>query len=92
MDRKNRLYHTPSRKLRYRVTRWNLLGENVGVGRSVKSLHRAFMASPGHRENVMYSRFQHVGVGVRKDPDRIWVAIVFEAARNPGTRMRYCPR
>lgn len=90
MDNKNTLYHTPSSKLRWRVTRWNMLGENVGVGGDVASLHRAFMQSPAHRANVMRSSYQHVGVGVHRDDNHMWVTIVFEAHRDPGTRLRLC--
>ena len=87
MARNNRLYHTPSHKLRWRVTNWNILGENVGVGGSVDSLHVAFMASPAHKANILYSSFRHVGVGTKRKNGRLWVTVVFEAATNPGTRL-----
>ena len=90
MRKRMTLYHTPSAALRYRVTRWNALGENVGVGGAVSELHHAFMASPAHRENILRSRYQHVGVGVMKSEDYIWVTVVFEARRDPGTRLRMC--
>src|SRR5687768_1662583 len=41
MIRKNELHHTSSTALRNRVTNWVVLGENVGVGGSVSSLHEA---------------------------------------------------
>ena len=87
---KHTLYHTPSDKLRWRVTRWNMLGENVGVGGSVLDLHQAFMNSPAHRENILRGRYQHVGVGVKKSDNYIWVTVIFEARRDPGTRLRLC--
>ena len=90
MNRANSLYHTPSRKLGWRVTRWNHLGENVGAGQSVTSLHQAFMNSPSHRSNVLDRDFRHVGVGVAQDDNYMWVTIVFEAERNPGTRLKMC--
>lgn len=90
MKRKNSLYHTPNSKLAWRVTRWNMLGENVGVGGSVASLHQAFMNSPGHRANIVKSSYRHVGVGVHTKGDYIWVTVVFEARRDPGTRLRMC--
>jgi hypothetical protein len=34
------------------VTRWRTLGENVGMGETVSSLHRAFMHSRAHRKNI----------------------------------------
>ncbi len=91
MDSKNSLYHTPSFYLRHRVTRWRVLGENVGIGSTVKSLHRAFMASPAHKHNVLRSDFRHVGVGVNKsETGQIFVTVIFEGARDPGTRLRMC--
>jgi uncharacterized protein YkwD len=91
MDKHNSLYHTTSFDLRRRVTRWRVLGENVGIGQSVSSLHKAFMASPAHKRNVMRSDFHHVGVGVRRaDTGRIWVTIIFEGRKDPGTRLRMC--
>jgi uncharacterized protein YkwD len=91
MDKNNSLHHTSSFQLRRRVTRWRVLGENVGIGETVRSLHRAFMASPSHKQNVLRSDFHHVGVGVRRaDSGRIWVTIIFEGHRDPGTRLRMC--
>jgi hypothetical protein len=86
---RNLLYHTPSSSLIRRVTRWQILGENVGVGGSVGSLHEAFMGSRPHRANILYAKFRHVGVGVRKSHDgRMWVTVVFENRLDPGTRLR----
>ena len=90
MNRANSLFHTPSGKLGWRVTRWNHLGENVGAGQTVTALHQAFMNSPSHRSNVLGRDYRHVGVGVVKDDNYMWVTIVFEARRNPGTRLRMC--
>lgn len=87
MDRRNSLYHTPSSKLRRRVTNWSILGENVGVGGSVKSLHRAFMRSAPHRHNILDRNYRYIGVGRRRDGGTIWVTVIFEATRNPGTRL-----
>lgn len=89
MARTSVLEHTDTEKLKNRVTNWNILGENVGVGGTVSSLHRAFMDSPGHKANVLYNTFKRVGVGVKTDDDgRIWVAVLFEADKNPGTTLR----
>ncbi len=81
------LYHTPSTKLKRRVTNWTVLGENVGVGGDVDSLHKAFMNSPAHKANILYSSFRHVGIGVLKRDGRMWVTVIFEATKNPGTRL-----
>jgi uncharacterized protein YkwD len=91
MVARNSLHHTPSSVLKKRVTNWNWLGENVGVGGTVSSLHTAFMNSPAHRDNVLFGRFRHVGVGVRQDGDRMWVTVLFEAEKNPGTTLGMPP-
>lgn len=82
------LHHTPSATLRRRVTNWVVLGENVGVGGTVSSLHAAFMASPPHRENILHGPFRHVGVGTSIAAGQLWVTVIFEARKNPGTRLR----
>ena len=81
----NSLYHTSTSVLGRRVTNWILLGENVGVGGTVSSLHTAFMNSPAHRANILLSSFRHVGVGVVQSGDRLWVTVTFEARSDPGT-------
>lgn len=88
MVRSNTLYHTPSDKLRNRVTRWVILGENVGVGGTVDSLHEAFMNSPAHRDNVLHATYRHVGIGTRKADGRMWVTIIFEGVTDPGTPLQ----
>jgi uncharacterized protein YkwD len=88
MARKDLLYHTPGDRLTKKVTNWSTLGENVGVGNWVGELHDAFMASHGHRDNILYSGFTHVGVGVVIDKNnRMWVTVIFEGRTDPGTTM-----
>ena len=85
MVNKDLLHHTPSDTLRRRVTNWTILGENVGVGGTVGSLHTAFMNSTAHRANILLSDFRHVGVGVKKADGRLWVTVIFEARSDPGS-------
>ena len=87
MRRRNELHHTPEAKLRERVTRWEILAENVGRGASLDSLHEAFMESEAHRSNVTYEDFRHMGVGIARDGDVIWITVLFEAVEDPGTTM-----
>lgn len=87
MVKQDKLYHTPSDKLSKRVTNWTVLGENVGVGGDVQSLHAAFMASPAHADNVLYDSFRHMGVGTIKADGKLWVTVIFEAQTNPGTSL-----
>ena len=88
MANQARLYHTPDGRLGEKVTNWLVLGENVGVGNSVDELHDAFMDSAPHRENIMYSRYTYVGVGVVERDGRMWVTVTFEGRTDPGTTQR----
>ncbi|MDP9068735.1 MAG: CAP domain-containing protein [Actinomycetota bacterium] len=83
----NTLVHSTTTQLTRRVTNWTSLGENVGVGATVDSLHTAFMNSPAHRDNILHGPFNNVGVGVKKDGGRMWVTVIFETRGNPGTRL-----
>lgn len=72
------LYHNPSLAAVTGV--WEKLGENVGVGFDANELHDAFMASPGHRSNVL-GDFNYVGIGVETDADGLmWVTVIFMKA------------
>ncbi len=82
------LHHTPSATLQRRVTRWTRLGENVGVGSSVRAVQQAFMRSSDHRDNVLTRGFGHFGVGVHRADGRVWVTVTFSAGRNPGTTLK----
>jgi uncharacterized protein YkwD len=70
-----RLYHNPN--LARDVKNWRMAGENVGVGGDVATLHKAFMASTGHRANILDRDFTEVGVGTVYANGRLWVAEVF---------------
>lgn len=57
---------------------WRSLGENVGVGYSLGSIHNAFMGSSGHRANILNPAFNYAAVGVTQDGyGRYWVTEVF---------------
>lgn len=43
---------------------WSQLGENIGMGGNRESLHAQFMASSGHRANLLNPIYDKVGVGV----------------------------
>ena len=63
----NRLEHRPNlgHVVSTQVTSsWSGVGENVGYGLSVGSLHNAFMNSPGHRANILNRSYRYIGVGV----------------------------
>ena len=56
---------------------WRSVGENVGVGYSVTSLHAAFMDSSGHRANILKPGYNRVGIGVVHAGGKIWVTVRF---------------
>jgi len=60
------------------VTRdWTVIGENVGRGPNVQPIQDAFMASTGHRNNIL-GDFNRVGIGAARDAGgQLWVTLVF---------------
>ncbi|HEX4905504.1 MAG TPA: CAP domain-containing protein, partial [Acidimicrobiales bacterium] len=48
-----------------------LLGENVAYDGSIDAAHRALMASPPHRANILDGRFTVIGIGAEQR-DRTW--------------------
>ena len=56
---------------------WTMLGENVGKGPSVDSIHDAFMNSPEHRANILRSGFNQMGIGTAVKNGYIYVTEVF---------------
>jgi hypothetical protein len=76
MADKQSLYHNPN--LGSEVANWQVVGENVGDGGSVDSIHQAFMDSPAHRANILAKDYTQVGIGTVTDAKGvIWVTQVF---------------
>lgn len=77
MEREDELFHSQNLS-RFLPRSWSTWGENVGVGVSIRGLHRAFMRSDSHRVNVLSRVFDRVGIGVaRTDDGIVWITIVF---------------
>ena len=80
MEADGQIYHSTADQLRSMANSaapgWQRLGENVGTGGSVASLHVAFMNSPGHRDNIL-GDFTHVGVGTVESDGRLYVTEIF---------------
>jgi uncharacterized protein YkwD len=54
-------------------TRWSLVAENVARGFSgPTAVVRAWMASPGHRRNILNCRLRDIGVGVALQGGQLW--------------------
>jgi Cysteine-rich secretory protein family len=67
-----RLEHNPSLTSEY--PGWREMGENVGVGPDVDTIHQAFVHDPEHYANMVHATYQRVGVGVVTDSSgRLWV-------------------
>jgi uncharacterized protein YkwD len=58
---------------------WRRLAENVGYGPSRESVQAELMASPSHRDNILYPKFRRVGVGVVRRGGLVWVTQIFYA-------------
>jgi uncharacterized protein YkwD len=78
MASKDRLYHNQALGKWLARYDWRVVGENVGYGGSLTSLHNAFMASPGHRANNLSKAYKRVGVGVVVKNGRIWITVIFK--------------
>lgn len=58
------------------LTGWCGLAENVGKGPSLRTIHDAFMASSGHRANIL-GRWNKAGTGVVKSGSTYWVTEIY---------------
>lgn len=56
---------------------WCNLGENVGYGPDTASIERAFMASTGHRANILGTAWNHAGTGVARNGSTVYVVQEF---------------
>jgi uncharacterized protein YkwD len=58
------------------------LGENVAHAASAAEAHRALWDSPSHRENILGTRFDHIGVGTARAADgSLWATEIFARLR-----------
>ncbi len=48
---------------------WRAAAENVGHGRDPVALFNAYMASPGHRANILAPQYRFLGIGWAELPD-----------------------
>lgn len=90
MATQQRLYHNPALADLF-SPRWTGLAENVAYRTDASAtphelaaqLHERFMASDGHRANIL-GDWHHVGVGVElSDDGTMWVTVVFARAAVP---------
>jgi uncharacterized protein YkwD len=74
MASRTNLYHTSNFSV---VCCWSEIGENIAYNGTVRRAHKALMASPGHRANILNPRMRRVGVGIVERGGRLWVTEVF---------------
>ncbi len=76
MDAGN-IYHSTSAELKAAAgSGWSKLGENVGRGGTVDSLHTAFMNSAGHKANIL-GDYNYAGIGTGTLEGVLYVTVVF---------------
>jgi uncharacterized protein YkwD len=71
MATQRRLFHSD-----LRIPGYSALGEIIGEGATVRSVHRAFLRSPEHRQ-IMLGSWRKVGVGVCRAGGNVYVVEVF---------------
>ncbi len=71
------IFHSSSEELKAAAgSGWLKLGENVGRGGSVDSLHTAFMNSAGHKANIL-GDYNYAGIGTGTIDGVLYVTVVF---------------
>jgi hypothetical protein len=55
----------------------SMVGENVGRGTNVDSLHKLFMESPEHRSNILEAGYGESGIAVVASGGQLWVVETF---------------
>lgn len=86
MATQQRLHHNPD--FSRQITGWQRVSENVGVGPNLDSIHKAFLASPGHRANILDDRVTEVGIGIVTANGRIWIT---QNYRRPSSNVQTLP-
>jgi uncharacterized protein YkwD len=59
---------------------WTYIAENVGYGSSVDEVFDLFMGSADHRDHILTTQANLVGVGVVVSGGTVWVSVVFVGA------------
>ena len=77
MANAGRIFHTGSLSSKLTFVSWNVAGENVGAGGSMRALFDAFMKSDAHRDNILRRGFRRVGIGVHAQDGFLWVTLIF---------------
>ena len=77
MSAAGKIYHSSNSELQGAAGGgWDKLGENVGRGGTVSSLHQAFLDSASHRANI-HGDYNLVGIGTDTADGVLYVTVVF---------------
>jgi hypothetical protein len=77
MSAAGEIYHSSNSELQGAAgSGWDKLGENVGRGGTVSSLHQAFLDSASHRANI-HGDYNLVGIGTDTADGVLYVTVVF---------------
>ena len=63
----------PEFELRLRAVRFDVSGENVALASDASTAHTALMHSPHHRDNILDSEYNSIGIGVVRTAKRVFV-------------------
>jgi len=75
MAERGKIFHT--KNLSSKVEGWREIGELVGRGLRVRSIHERFMDSSSHRAEILYRPYDAIGVGVARADGYIYVTEIF---------------
>jgi hypothetical protein len=81
IGKEDRLYHNPNVGAQIPAG-WNSWGENVAQGYSSADVVNAWLASPGHKANIMNNGFTDIGVGYTYADGRMYSVQVFATYKN----------
>lgn len=70
-------YGSASEMLRSFGYQFRAAGENLAKSQSVQISHYRLMASNGHRSNILYSPYTHVGIGVVRYKSGVMITQIF---------------
>ncbi|HYH28189.1 MAG TPA: CAP domain-containing protein [Actinomycetota bacterium] len=77
MASRRRMYHHSCLRCELRSFSWRIAGENVGVGYTVRQIHRRMMRSRAHRYNILRRGYRRVGIGTIRAGDKLYVTQIF---------------
>jgi uncharacterized protein YkwD len=67
--------------------RFDAAGENVGYSTRVEELHDNLMRSRGHRQNILATRYDSIGIGIYESGGRFWVTQTFARATSQASSL-----